>query len=131
MRTTDNNLSSSLVYTHRRSGVLAFFGEGHSMSWMVFKPRKSNDKHEETVQGDDITVLDYFRAIYKYIKMRLLICGLAVVRPAIISLFLPKTCYLTALIAPPIEILQIEQSFGKRNSSLWEISNLSVKPGIK
>jgi len=78
---------------------------------------KSNDKHEEAVQGDDITVLDYFRAIYKYVRMRLLICRLAVVRPAIISLLLPKTCYATASVAPPIEILQIEQSFGKRNSS--------------
>lgn len=81
---------------------------------------KSYDKHEEAVQDDDITVLDCFRAIYKYVRMRLLTCGLAVVRPASISLLLPKTCCATASVAPPIEILQIEQSFGKRNSSLRE-----------
>lgn len=57
---------------------------------------------------EEINLLDYIRVIFKYRRMILLICGIAVVITAIISLLLPKIYSATASIVPPIDIVQRE-----------------------
>jgi uncharacterized protein involved in exopolysaccharide biosynthesis len=82
----------------------------------------SNDNRREVVQGDEIDLLDYIRVVFKYRWMILLICGVAVVTTAIISLSSPKVYSATATIVPPIEILQRESDiagrFGARQSPI-------------
>ena len=56
----------------------------------------------------EIDLLDYIRVIFKYRRMILWICGIAVVTTAIISLLSPKIYSATASIVPPIDIVQRE-----------------------
>ena len=57
---------------------------------------------------DEINLIDYFKVIFKYRRMILWICGIAVVTTAIISLLSPKIYSATASIVPPIDIVQRE-----------------------
>jgi uncharacterized protein involved in exopolysaccharide biosynthesis len=57
------------------------------------------------VETDEINLVDYFRVIFKYRKMILWICVIAVATTAIYSLLLPKTYSATASIVPPIDDL--------------------------
>ena len=69
---------------------------------------QNNGKHQEELDEDEINLIDYFRVISKYRKMILLICGVAVVMTATVSLLLPKIYSATASIIPPIDIVQRE-----------------------
>ena len=62
----------------------------------------------EELDEDEINLIDYFRVIFKYRGMILMICLIAIATTAIISLLLPKTYSATASIVPPIDILQRE-----------------------
>ena len=57
---------------------------------------------------EEINLLDYIRVIFKYRRMIMLICGVAVVITAITSLLSPKMYSATASILPPIDIVQRE-----------------------
>jgi len=74
----------------------------------IQKQYQNNDKHQEELEEDEINLIDYFRVIFKYRRMILLICGVAVVMTAIISLLMPKIYSATASIIPPIDIAQRE-----------------------
>ncbi len=63
---------------------------------------------QEKVNEDEINLIDYFRVVFKYRRMILWICGIAVVMTAIISLLLPKIYSANASIVPPIDIVQRE-----------------------
>lgn len=54
----------------------------------------------------EINLLDYIRVIFKYRRMILWICGIAVVTTGIISLSSPKIYSATTTMVPPMEILQ-------------------------
>jgi len=60
----------------------------------------------EELDEEEINLLDYIRVIFKYRRMILWICGIAIVTTVIISLLLPKIYSATATIVPPTEILQ-------------------------
>jgi len=66
------------------------------------------DKHRQALQDDEISLLDYFRVLYKYRRMIVLFCAVAVVTTAIVVLSLPKTYSATASVVPPIDILEKE-----------------------
>ena len=72
---------------------------------------------------DDINLIDYFRVIFKYRKMILCICGIAVVITAIKSLSSPKIYSATATIVPPIKTLQrgsgLARGLGVGGSSMF------------
>jgi len=68
----------------------------------------NNDKQQAVVEEDEINLLDYFRVLSKCRRMILLICGVAVITTAIISLLMPKIYSATASVMPPIEMLQTE-----------------------
>jgi uncharacterized protein involved in exopolysaccharide biosynthesis len=63
---------------------------------------------QEELEEDEINLLDYIRVIFKYRRMILWICGIAVVTTAITSLLSPKIYSATASILPPIDIVQRE-----------------------
>ncbi len=71
---------------------------------------KKESQKEPTVQEepdeDEINLIDYFRVISKYRRMILLICGIAVVMTAIISLLSPKIYSANTTMVPPMEMLQ-------------------------
>jgi len=71
-----------------------------------------SDKQRQALQDDEISLLDYFRVIYKYRRMILLICGVAVVTTGIISLSSPKVYSATVSVVPPMEVLQRESGLG-------------------
>lgn len=60
----------------------------------------------EELDEEEINLLDYIRVIFKYRRMILWICGIAIVTTVIISLLLPKIYSATTTIVPPTEILQ-------------------------
>jgi len=73
---------------------------------------EKESQKEPTVREEpdekEIDLLDYIRVIFKYRRMILWICGIAVVTTAIISLLSPKIYSATASIVPPIDIVQRE-----------------------
>jgi len=72
--------------------------------------REKESQKEPTVREDldeeEINLLDYIRVIFKYRRMILWICGIAIVTTVIISLLLPEIYSATTTIVPPTEILQ-------------------------
>ena len=66
----------------------------------------------EDVEEDAINLIDYLRVIYKYRKMILLVCAIAVISTAAVSLFLPKKYAATASVVPPFDILKKTDSTG-------------------
>ena len=68
----------------------------------------NNDKQQDMVEEDEINLLNYSKTIFKYRRMIVLICGVAVVTTAIYSLLLPKVYSATTSVVPPMEILQRE-----------------------
>ena len=72
--------------------------------------REKESQKEPTVREEldeeEINLLDYIRVIFKYRRMILWICGIAIVTTVIISLLLPKIYSATTTIVPPTEILQ-------------------------
>ncbi|GAI49312.1 unnamed protein product, partial [marine sediment metagenome] len=72
--------------------------------------REKESQKETTVREEldeeEINLLDYIRVIFKYRRMILWICGIAIVTTVIISLLLPKIYSATTTIVPPTEILQ-------------------------
>lgn len=60
----------------------------------------------EELDEEEINLLDYIRVIFKYRRMILWICGIAIVTTVIISLLLPEIYSATTTIVPPTEILQ-------------------------
>jgi uncharacterized protein involved in exopolysaccharide biosynthesis len=81
-----------------------------------------NNKHNKVIKDDEINLLDYLRVIYKFRRMIIIICLIAVVTTAIVSLLLPKVYAATAKVVPPLEILQRESGlangFGTMRNSL-------------
>jgi len=69
-----------------------------------------SDKHRQSLQDDEINLLDYLRVVYKFRRMIVLICAVAVVTTAIVVLCLPKTYSATTSVVPPIDILQKESA---------------------
>ena len=67
-----------------------------------------SDKHRQSLQDDEINLLDYLRVVYKFRRMIVLICAVAVVTTAIVVLSSPKTYSATVSVVPPIEFLQRE-----------------------
>jgi len=78
---------------------------------------------------DEINLIDYFRVIFKYRGMILLICLIAIATTAIISLLLPKTYSATASIVRPIDILQKESELAGRLEAAGS-SSLSKAIGV-
>ncbi len=74
----------------------------------VEKESQKEPMVQEELDEDEINLIDYFRVIFKYRRMILLICGIAVITTAIVSLVLPKIYSATASVVPPIEMLQRE-----------------------
>jgi tyrosine-protein kinase Etk/Wzc len=74
----------------------------------------SNDKRQEVVQHDQTDILDYFKVIFTHRRMILLICGVAVVTTAVVSLSSPKVYLAAATIVPPIQVLQRESGIAER-----------------
>jgi tyrosine-protein kinase Etk/Wzc len=72
----------------------------------IQKQSSNNDKQQDMIQEDEINLLDYLRVGYKFRRMIVLICVVAVVTTAIYSLLSPKIYSATASVVPPIEILQ-------------------------
>lgn len=71
--------------------------------------RKESQKEptvREELDEEEINLLDYIRVIFKYRRMILWICGIAIVTTVIISLLLPEIYSATTTIVPPTEILQ-------------------------
>jgi len=66
------------------------------------------EKHRQSLQDEDINLLDYLRLVYKFRRMIVLFCAVAVVTTAIVVLSRPKTYSATASVVPPIEFLQKE-----------------------
>ena len=60
----------------------------------------------EEPDEEEINLLDYIRVIFKYRRMILWICGIAVVITAITSLLSPKMYSATTTMVPPMEMLQ-------------------------
>jgi uncharacterized protein involved in exopolysaccharide biosynthesis len=71
-----------------------------------------SNKHRQAIQDDEINLLDYLQIIYRYRRMIILLCVVAVVTTAIVVLSLPKAYSATASVVPPIEILQKELQLG-------------------
>lgn len=78
------------------------------------------DNLEKPPDGDEINLIDYFRVIYKYRRMILCICLIAIATTAIISLSKPNIYSATASIVPPMDIIQKEAggALGARRSSM-------------
>lgn len=76
----------------------------------------NDDRRHRAVEDDEINLLDYFRVIYKYRRMIVLICAVAVIATAVISFLLPEIYAATASVVPPIEILEKEVDLG---ADLW------------
>jgi len=76
----------------------------------------------EELDEEEINLLDYIRVIFKYRRMILWICGIAIVTTVIISLLLPEIYSATTTIVPPTEILQkgagLTKVLGKEESSI-------------
>jgi len=66
------------------------------------------EKHRQALQDEDKNLLDYPRVVYKFRRMIVLICVVAVVTTAIVILSLPKACSATISVVSPIELLQRE-----------------------
>jgi uncharacterized protein involved in exopolysaccharide biosynthesis len=66
------------------------------------------DKHRQSLQDGEINLLDYLRVVYKFRRMIVLICAVAVATTAIVVLSSPKTYSATVSVVPPIEFLQRE-----------------------
>ena len=86
----------------------------------------NNDKRQDAVRDDEINLLDYLRVVHKFRRMIVLICVVAVLMTAIVSLLLPKVYAATASVVPPLEILKRESAmadrFGAmRNSMLSDV----------
>jgi tyrosine-protein kinase Etk/Wzc len=75
---------------------------------------QSNDRYREVVEDDEINLLDYLRIVYKFRKMIVLICVVAVLTTAIVSLLLPKVYAATVSVVPPLEILEREPGMASR-----------------
>lgn len=67
-----------------------------------------SEKHRQSLQDEDITLLDYLRVVYRFRRMIVLFCAVAVATTAIVVLSRPKTYSATASVVPPIEFLQRE-----------------------
>ena len=81
------------------------------------------NKDQQALQDEEINLLDYLRVIYKFRKMIVLICAVAVVTTAIVVLSSPKTYSATTSVVPPVDILQRESQLatglgGVRDSML-------------
>ena len=81
---------------------------------------------QEKLSEDEINLIDYFRVIFKYRRMILCICGIAVVTTAIVSLLMPKIYSATASIVPPMDILQKDAQLGQ----LGAMENLMLSKAI-
>ena len=66
------------------------------------------EKHQQSLQDEEINLLDYLRVIYRYRRMIILICAVAVVTTVIVTFTRAKTYSATASVVPPIEIMQKE-----------------------
>jgi len=66
------------------------------------------DKLGKEPDGDEINLFDYFTVIFKYRRMILLICGIAIVTTAVITLLSPNFYSATTTVVPPVDILQKE-----------------------
>jgi len=67
-----------------------------------------SDKHRQSLQDEEINLLDYLRVVYKFRRMIVLFCAVAVVTTVIVVLSRPKTYSATVSVVPPIEFLQRE-----------------------
>jgi len=88
-----------------------------------------NNKHNDVVEDDEINLLDYLRVVYKFRRMIVLICLIAVVTTAIASLLLPKVYAATASVVPPLDILQRESGIANRFGAM-KSSILSEAIGV-
>ena len=83
---------------------------------------RSDGRCRQVVEDDEINLLDYLRVVYKFRRMIIIICVVAVVTTAIVSLLSPKVYSATASVVPPLEILQkepgIANRFGAMKSSI-------------
>jgi uncharacterized protein involved in exopolysaccharide biosynthesis len=81
-----------------------------------------NNKHNDVVKDDEINLLDYIRVVYKFRRMIVLICLIALAATTIVSLLLPKVYAATATVVPPLETLQgtlgMSDRFGAMKSSI-------------
>jgi uncharacterized protein involved in exopolysaccharide biosynthesis len=81
----------------------------------IGKTESETAKYQSVRQDDDtdtINLADYLRVISKHRIMIFLICAIAVIMTAIVSLFLPKRFSATASILPPMELLQDQSKLG-------------------
>jgi len=72
------------------------------------------DKEAEVnanLDDDEINLIDYFRVIFKYRVMIIVLCVLSVATAVVMSLFLPKVYSATASIVPPMDVMQRERGF--------------------
>ncbi len=76
------------------------------------KEYQNNEKHQQVTEDDEISLIGYFFVLFKYRRMILWICGIAVVIAAIVSLSLPKTYSATTTIVPPMDIIQKSAELG-------------------
>jgi len=67
-----------------------------------------SDKHRQSLQNEEINLLDYLQVFYRYRKMIVLVCAVSVVTTAIVVQCLPKMYSATASVVPPIDVLQKE-----------------------
>ena len=85
---------------------------------------------QEEPDEEEINLLHYIRVIFKYRRMILWICGVAVVMTAINSLSSPKIYSATTTMVPPMEILQKGSELagglgGRRSSMLADIIGIT------
>jgi uncharacterized protein involved in exopolysaccharide biosynthesis len=74
--------------------------------------------NQQTLEDEEINLLDYLRVVSKHRRMIILICVVAVVATAIVSLLLPEIYAATASVVPPLEILQKESGIADRFGAL-------------
>jgi len=75
---------------------------------------RDSDNYRKGVEEDEINLLDYFRVVWKFKRMILVIWVVAVITTAIYSLLLPKVYAATATVVPPLDILQGEPGMADR-----------------